>query len=106
MDRTTEIRELTDRFTLALHTAMVDEIESRLTRAMDQLEAAPAIREAVGIAPRRHRRKAPPQLCPVPKCPNRAAPAFGMLCSKHKDTSKRDVARYRAARRARKAGER
>ena len=48
------------------------------------------------------RRKGPIQLCPVPRCRERAAPVFGMLCSKHKDTPKKLVAKYRAARRARK----
>ncbi len=49
------------------------------------------------------RRKGPIQLCPVPRCKNRAAPIFGMLCSAHKDTPKKLVAKYREARRAKKA---
>jgi hypothetical protein len=48
------------------------------------------------------RRKGPIQLCPVPRCKERAAPVFGMLCAKHKSTPKKLVAKYRAARRARK----
>jgi hypothetical protein len=53
-------------------------------------------------AVRRQRRKGPIQLCPVPGCSNRAAPVFGMVCSKHKDLSKATVKKYREARRAKK----
>jgi hypothetical protein len=48
------------------------------------------------------RKKAPPQLCPVPGCKNRAAPIFGMVCSKHKDLPKAKIKQYREARRAKK----
>lgn len=44
------------------------------------------------------RRKGPIQLCPVPKCQNRAAPVYGMVCQKHKDTPKKLVQEYRKAR--------
>ncbi len=50
----------------------------------------------------RRRRKLPRQLCPVPGCKNTAAPVFGMVCSKHKDVSKAQIAKYREARRAKK----
>jgi hypothetical protein len=53
-------------------------------------------------AGRRKRRKAPIQLCPVPGCGNRAAPVFGMVCSKHKDLPKAQIRKYREARRAKK----
>jgi hypothetical protein len=53
---------------------------------------------------RRARKKAPPQLCPVPGCKNRAAPIFGMVCSTHKDVAKAKIKQYREARRAKKAG--
>jgi hypothetical protein len=46
------------------------------------------------------RRKGPIQLCPVPKCKNRAAPVFGMVCAQHKGIAKKTIAKYRAARRA------
>jgi hypothetical protein len=52
---------------------------------------------------RRQRKKAPPQLCPVPGCKNRAAPIFGMVCSTHKDVPKAKIKQYREARRAKKA---
>ncbi|HTA19307.1 MAG TPA: hypothetical protein VK989_08440 [Polyangia bacterium] len=59
--------------------------------------SAPAI-----VAGKKPRKKAPPQLCPVPGCKNRAAPIFGMVCSKHKDLPKAKVKQYREARRAKK----
>jgi hypothetical protein len=40
----------------------------------------------------------------VPGCKNRAAPIFGMVCSKHKDVSKAKIKEYREARRAKKDG--
>jgi hypothetical protein len=46
------------------------------------------------------RRKLPGQRCPVPGCKNKAAPVFGMVCSKHKDVPKAQIAKYREARRA------
>src|SRR4051812_24116176 len=46
------------------------------------------------------RKKAPIQLCPVPGCTNRAAPVFGMVCSKHKDLPKSEIRKFREARRA------
>jgi hypothetical protein len=52
------------------------------------------------------RKKAPRQLCPVPGCKNTAAPAFGMVCAKHKDVPKVKIRRYREARRAKKLGSR
>ena len=50
----------------------------------------------------RKRRKGPIQLCPVPGCNNRAAPVFGMVCSKHKDLPKAEIKKYREQRRASK----
>jgi len=52
--------------------------------------------------PKKSRRKGPIQLCPVPKCANRAAPVFGMVCARHKDVPKAKIKAYRAARRAAK----
>ena len=57
---------------------------------------------AIIVAGKKPRKKAPPQLCPVPGCKNRAAPIFGMVCSKHKDLPKAKVKQYREARRAKK----
>jgi hypothetical protein len=58
----------------------------------------------VSAAARAQRRKGPIQLCPVPGCSNRAAPVFGMVCSKHKDLPKAAIKKYREQRRAKKAG--
>jgi hypothetical protein len=58
---------------------------------------------AADAAARRQRRKGPIQLCPVPGCTNRAAPVFGMVCSKHKDLPKATIKKYRERRRAKKA---
>jgi len=55
------------------------------------------------VGPRKRRKKAPIQLCPVPGCKNRAAPVFGMVCSKHKDLPKTKIRQFREARRAKKA---
>jgi hypothetical protein len=52
----------------------------------------------------KRRRKAPIQLCPVPGCTNRAAPVFGMVCSKHKDLPKAEIKKFREARRAQQKG--
>jgi hypothetical protein len=54
------------------------------------------------VTPRKQRRKAPIQICPVPGCKNRAAPIFGMVCSKHKGISKTQIRKYREARRQKK----
>src|SRR5579871_5414988 len=57
-----------------------------------------------GAPSTRPRKKAPPQLCPVPYCRNPAAPIFGMVCGKHKDVPKAKIKKYREARRAKKLG--
>jgi len=51
---------------------------------------------------KRKRRKPPIQLCPVPRCKNRAAPVFGMVCAAHKGLPKSKIRKYREARRAKK----
>lgn len=58
----------------------------------------------LGDGRKKPRKKAPPQLCPVPGCKNRAAPIFGMVCSEHKDVPKAKIKQYREARRAKKNG--
>jgi hypothetical protein len=62
----------------------------------------PSASGVTAIVGRRQRRKGPIQLCPVPGCSNRAAPVFGMVCSKHKDLPKAQIKKYREARRAKK----
>jgi hypothetical protein len=50
-------------------------------------------------APKKARKKSPPQFCPVPGCKNLAAPALGMVCGKHRDVPKSKIKKYREARR-------
>jgi hypothetical protein len=57
--------------------------------------------EITSIA-KKTRKKMPIQLCPVPGCKNKAAPIFGMVCSKHKDVAKSKIKKYREARKAKK----
>jgi hypothetical protein len=65
--------------------------------------SAPAVIGHLGnLVGKKPRKKAPPQLCPVPGCKNRAAPIFGMVCSKHKDLPKAKIKQHREARRAKK----
>ena len=52
----------------------------------------------------RPRKKPPIQYCPVPGCKNRAAPVFGMVCGEHRKVSKALIKKYRAERKAEKAG--
>jgi hypothetical protein len=54
--------------------------------------------KALRSPPKKKRRKAPIQLCPVPRCSERAAPVFGMVCAKHKDVAKSKIKKYRADR--------
>ena len=62
-----------------------------------------AVLALAGVAGKKKmRRKAPIQLCPVPGCTNRAAPVFGMVCSKHKDLPKSEIRKFREARRAKR----
>jgi hypothetical protein len=54
-----------------------------------------------GLSPgAKPRKKGPIQLCPAPGCKERAAPVFGMVCSKHKGLPKAAIKKYREARRA------
>lgn len=66
-------------------------IDSKFTRARTGPQRAP------------QRRNGPIQLCPAPRCRERAAPVYGMLCAKHKGTATAVVQGWREARRARKA---
>src|SRR5579862_6402342 len=63
-----------------------------------------AVTVAATTAPKKARKKLPPQFCPVPGCKNKAAPIFGMVCAKHKDVPKAKIQKYREARRAKKEG--
>ena len=88
-------------------------IESLVSNFVTQLDnvitahahemAVEAVQAALGgakVKPAKARRKGPIQLCPVPKCANRAAPVYGMVCAEHKGTPKKLIAKYREERRA------
>jgi hypothetical protein len=113
------IRSIVDDFAKQLNELIESQV---VTRARDAVAAAlggargkrgpgrppKLVSLALASAPlngaKKRRKKAPPQLCPVPGCKNRAAPIFGMVCSAHKDVPKAKIKQYREARRAKKVG--
>jgi hypothetical protein len=108
MARTTDIQDLVQQFVDSLSSLIEQDTVSRardaVLNAFDGHAPAALVRGAgklSGIG--RKRRKGPIQLCPVPGCSNRAAPVFGMVCSKHKDLPKAEIKKYREQRRAQKA---
>jgi len=102
-----DIKKLVADFNERLH-ALVDEISVGRAReaVMHALGHGRLPKGLAAIIGRKPRRKGPRQLCPVPGCRNPAAPVFGMLCTEHKDVSKRKIKQYREARRAAKLGAR
>ncbi len=92
------IKQLIEKFSTQLEMIIDNQARVRALGALDRLGGA-GTRE-VKAKTKRTRRKGPIQLCPVPRCKERAAPIFGMLCAKHKDTPKAKVRKYREARRA------
>jgi hypothetical protein len=83
---------------------LLQEFSARLTelverRTIERLQAAAAA--LIGGSPERAARapRAPyVRACPVPGCKNPPAPAFGMVCSQHKDLPKAEIKKYREAR--------
>lgn len=69
-------------------------------RGRGRVPAEVGVKRGPGRPPGRPRKKPPIQLCPVPGCSNRAAPVFGMVCSKHKDLPKAEIRKFREQRRA------
>ena len=108
MARTTDIQDLVEQFVDRL-SSLIE--QDTVSRARDAVLTAFGGHAPAGLARGagklvgggRKRRKGPIQLCPVPGCSNRAAPVFGMVCSKHKDLPKADIKKYREQRRAQKA---
>jgi hypothetical protein len=108
MARTTDIQDLVEQFVDRL-SSLIE--QDTVSRARDAVLTAFGGQAPAGLArgagklagSGRQRRKGPIQLCPVPGCSNRAAPVFGMVCSKHKDLPKADIKKYREQRRAEKA---
>lgn len=92
------VTQLTDQFFRDVQEMVMNAVSIHSLGAMFTSTAA-AMRSTAAVM----RRKAPIQLCPAPRCKERAAPVYGMLCDKHKGTPKKTVSTWRAARRARKA---
>lgn len=69
-------------------------------KSVKMARAADKVTAGVKAVSKKPRKKGPIQLCPVPKCKNRAAPVFGMVCSKHSDVPKAKIKAFREARRA------
>jgi hypothetical protein len=96
------IRSLIEDFTTQLSSLLERDALDRARAAVESaLDEAPGGRPAKILALRAGRPRTK-QLCPVPGCKNAAAPVFGMVCAKHKDISKSQIAKYREARRAKK----
>jgi hypothetical protein len=109
MPRRTDVQELVQQFVDRL-SSLIE--QDTVARAREAVMTAFDGHAPVGVQLRsaekgarggRKRRKGPIQLCPVPGCTNRAAPVFGMVCSKHKDLPKAEIKKHREARRAQKA---
>jgi hypothetical protein len=96
------IEQLTEKFTTDLTLILENNARERAKAfILRGIQGLPEAKAANGHA-KHARKKAPRQLCPVPGCKNPAAPVFGMVCAKHKNVSKKTIAKYRAARRAKK----
>jgi hypothetical protein len=112
------IQTIVDDFANQLSRIIESQVLARARVAVDAaLGGSPSVRRGPGrppkaatatlatrvlAAPLKRRKKAPPQLCPVPGCKNKAAPIFGMVCAQHKGVPKAKIKKYRDARRAKK----
>jgi hypothetical protein len=74
----------------------------KATTALAPMGKSAALAATTQATAKKARKKMPPQFCPVPGCKNKAAPIFGMVCSKHKDVAKSKIKKYREARKAKK----
>lgn len=106
----TPIQKLTADFVTAIEAAMVEHTNGRLADVLRIGLITPlggvrpkSLRVALPGRTTNGRRKGPIQLCPVPRCRGRAAPVFGMVCASHRHVPKATIAKYREARRAKKA---
>jgi hypothetical protein len=102
---------MSDRVVLAMPTAFAAAFEEFATaieervvaRLAERLGAAPlAAVVPAAAAPLSVKRPAKRhvQMCPVPRCKERAAPVFNMVCAKHKGLPKAQIAKFREQRRA------
>ena len=111
MAKRSEIQDVVQEFVTKLQALIEQDTVSRARevvlgalggRAAAGVRGAGRASAAFAVLGVRKRRKGPIQLCPVPGCQNRAAPVFGMVCSKHKDLPKAQIKKYREARREQK----
>lgn len=102
---TTEIQKLITNFATTLDDA-IQQIASEKVMAAIRGTLGVAAQRTPSAKPAKSRRKGPIQLCPVPRCSNRAAPIYSMVCAKHKDLPKATIKKFRETRRtrAKKAG--
>lgn len=97
------------RYAQELRTVILDDIKIAISLALQPLPSLtsdvileqPLAQKPAGSA-KPARRKLPVQFCPVPRCTGKAAPIFGMVCSKHKDVPKDKIKLFRDARRLKK----
>jgi hypothetical protein len=89
------VEDFTNQLSSLLERDAVDRARAVVESALGGSRAGARAKLAAGV-------RRPKQLCPVPGCKNPAAPVFGMVCAKHKDISKAQIAKYRDARRAKK----
>ena len=99
-----EIKQLTEEFIKNVTHVVEVGIRQTVLSALGSGKGYDYSKAPAGLPKSTSRRKGPVQLCLIPGCRAPAAPVFHMLCAKHKDTPKRLVAKYRAARKAKKAG--
>jgi hypothetical protein len=92
-----DIRSLIEDFTSRLSALIEQQVLARARAAVDG-----ALGRSNGAGGIKLRKRPPRQLCPVPGCKNTAAPVYGMVCATHKDVPKRQIKKYRDARRAKK----
>lgn len=98
------VAALIEAFSDDIESMIASEVKMRIARAVVMMGGLGSHIESAKADAVVARRKGPIQLCPAPGCRARAAPVFGMLCTKHKGASKRTVKQWRDARRAKKAG--
>jgi hypothetical protein len=101
------LTDLVSDFVEELSAAIEADVTARVRTNIESVFGGNGRRSAVRVTALgmgRPRKKPPIQLCPVPGCKNRAAPVFGMVCSDHKDLSKKKIREYREARREAKSG--
>lgn len=95
-----EIRTLINNFIVQFTAVVREQVREEVIAGLGgSASASKALKGLVPNFTAKTRRKGPIQLCPVPKCTERAAPVFGMVCAKHKGIAHRTIQKYRDLRR-------